>query len=268
MAKRPKKRIGNLERRGNSFRVRLSVAGRRHYFTVRTDDPEAARRAAQARHEELTKAAERQSLGLPGEMPFSALLAEFEAIELPDLSLGARRSYRDCFKPFRTYFVEKAGDPPISQIRSADVREYLAWRRVNRRPNGGTVSAHTVAMDRRALHRLFSLAFTMEYIDANPVTRVRAPKGDRRTPHILDEEEYGRLLAACAHDPMLHTYVTLLGETGMRAFSEALWLRWEDIDIAEGFVHIVTVGTGTAQRPGEAAGFLSLPCSAGRLNAT
>lgn len=37
---------------------------------------------------------------------------------------------------------------------------------------------------------------------------------------------------------MLHTYILLLAETGVRADSEALQLRWEDADFASGFLHV------------------------------
>lgn len=240
MPRRARSGIGNLEKRGSSFRARLSVGGKRHYFTIRTTDRELAHHAAEKRYRELCKAEELRAVGLPGELRFSALLAEFEALELPTLASGTRRSYNDSFKPFRAYFVETQGDPPIARIRSAEIKAYLAWRRVNRHNGSGAVSPHTVARDRRVLHRLFNHAVAMEYLEANPVARVRAPKGDPRSPKILDGAEFDRLLKACEHDPMLHLYVLFLGETGTRAFSEALHLHWEDVDLSGGFVQIVS----------------------------
>ncbi len=72
-----------------------------------------------------------------------------------------------------------------------------------------------------------------------PVARTKAPKGDSRQPVILTETQYEALLAVC-EDPMVQLYVLLLGETGARSESEALWLKWEDIDLEGGFVKIVS----------------------------
>ena len=241
---------GSLEHRGNSFRVRLCVAGRRHSFTVRTTDRKTAEAAAAARLAELERAANRRSRGLIGEMSFAALVADFEAVELPTLAPGTRRSYRDALQPLRMFFEDMRGNPRISTIRRGDVRAYLSWRRVHPLRGEGEVSPYTVVKDRRVLHRLFTYAIELEYTETNPVAGVRPPKPDPRTPHILTDEEYGRLLAACSHDPMLHTYVTFLGETGTRALSEALRLRWEDVDLASGFVQIVSGRDGHRTKAG------------------
>ena len=63
---------------------------------------------------------------------------------------------------------------------------------------------------------------------------MQRPKGDVREPIILDVDEYEKLLAACTGRPMLALYVLVLGETGVRCNSEALWLRWEDVDLERG----------------------------------
>lgn len=47
-----------------------------------------------------------------------------------------------------------------------------------------------------------------------------------------------RLLQECRYSDMLYLYTLILFETGARADSEALRLRWEDVDLAEGFIWI------------------------------
>jgi integrase len=66
----------------------------------------------------------------------------------------------------------------------------------------------------------------------------------------LDKAQYERLVAECAADPMLKLYVTVLGETGVRCESEALWLRWEDVDLENGFVEIVSGRGGHRTKAG------------------
>jgi len=50
---------------------------------------------------------------------------------------------------------------------------------------------------------------------------------------------------------MLRLYVLVLGETGGRCESEALWLTWEDIDLEGGFVRVVTGRNGHRTKAGK-----------------
>jgi len=100
------------------------------------------------------------------------------------------------------------------------------------------VSAHTVARDRRVLSLLFSYGIAKDRIEHNPCDHVKAPKGYPRSPPILTDDQLEALLKACASSTMLRLYVLLLAETGARAYSEALQLRWEDVDLSGGFMRI------------------------------
>lgn len=123
---------------------------------------------------------------------------------------------------------------------------FLSWRRVyrvkGRRSEAPTepVSNRTMQKDRAILHAMMALAEQMEYVPANVAAHTEAPKADTRTPVILSQEEYDRLVAECAASPMLALYVTLLGESGIRCESEALWLRWEDVDLDGRFLQVVS----------------------------
>jgi integrase len=93
---------------------------------------------------------------------------------------------------------------------------------------------------RAVLHAIFELAERRELREGNPVKRVKAPKAEERNWVILSAADYERLLGACAASPMLHLFSLVLGETGMRCESEALYLRWEDLDLEGGFVRVVS----------------------------
>jgi integrase len=67
---------------------------------------------------------------------------------------------------------------------------------------------------------------------------------------ILSAAEYQRLLDQC-DDPTLRLYVLVLGETGARDESEALWLRWEDVDLDGGFLRIVSGRNGHRTKSGK-----------------
>lgn len=229
---------GSIRQRGDTFQVRLSVRGSRHVFTVdgtRKDAENFARR----KYAELERWA-RRGPAAANQLLFSDLLKRFREDELPTLSAGSQKSYGGSLDVLEMYFVDQVGDPVLELVGRADVKAFMAWRR-SYSPRKGLkrVSGHTVARDLRVLHRLFNYALDLEILEANPAARVPAPKADPRQPVILTADQYDKLLEAAGPErPMLRLYLLVLGETGARAESEALRLRWEDVDLAEGFIQI------------------------------
>jgi integrase/recombinase XerD len=190
---------------------------------------------------------ERRRSGLPGAMRVSELLDRFEAERLPLLAESTRRTYSDSLRSFRAYFVDQLEDPDVRNVRAGNVRGYLSWRRLRRFGEAGVASARTLAKDRTVLHGVFAFAEELEVVDGNPVRRVKPPKSDARSPVILEDDQFEALLEACERDehghklaeaPMLRMYVLLLNETGLRCDSEALWLRWTDLDLEGAFVRV------------------------------
>jgi integrase len=206
---------GSIEQRGDSFRVRFSVGGKRYRYTLRHVTREQAEQFANKKHGELQTRAGREELGLPQPVTFSALLSRYEAEELPGLAPGARAAYRDSLKPFRAFFVTgELGDPLLERIQAAHIKQYMSWRRTHG-PHGKkrkkSLSARTVAKDQAVLHRVFAYADELELREGNPVARVRPPKSDPRDPVIISDEEYERLLAECSGDEMLYMYTLFIG---------------------------------------------------------
>src|SRR5207302_5750601 len=114
----------------------------------------------------------------------------------------------------------------------------------------GALSNRSIQKERTVLHTLFALADECEYREGNPVSRTKKPKADPRTPVILSEDEYDRLLLECV-DPTVYFYVVVLAEAGLRDESEALWLRWEDFHIDDGFLTIVSGRGGHRTKSGK-----------------
>jgi integrase len=254
---------GSIESRGDSLRVILYADGERHTFTLPTRDRREAVEFAQRKHLELQGAVGRARRGLPGRTLVSALFDKFEAERLPHLAPNTQKTYRLSITTFRQFFGELLGDPAVSEIRSGNVADYIAWRRVHRKVNRvnpddirttreeGQVGARTLQKDRACLHAVFAFAEELELREGNPVSRVTPPRADKRTPVILDEPQYTALLEACEGRPMLSLYVTTLGEAGIRCDSEALHLRWEDVDLDEGFLWIGTGRDGHRTKSGK-----------------
>lgn len=242
---------GSIQKRGSSYRVRLCVRGERHLFTVKTTDLKAVERFAIAKNKELEEQAERRATGLPDAPRISEWFDQYQAETLPTLVPGAQRSYRDSLKPLREYFVDKLNDPTVDQIRVKHVTGFQTCRRTRRMNGAAPVSPRTVNKDMAVLKRILNLAEKGEYRAGNPVRSVDSLKGDAREPVILSDEQFERLLVECAHRPMLHLYVLVLGETGTRCQTEALRLQWEDIDLAGGFMKIATGRDGHRTKSGK-----------------
>ena len=242
---------GSITKRGPSYRIRLCVGGKRHYFTLKGVTKEQAEQFARERDTELRG---RNGRGLPEPEPFSSLLARYRRTELPQLAPNSRDSYGISLDAFKTYFVQEGGDPPAHEITKGDVNGFMTWRRMHS-PDGTKrkkpLAARTVAKDRVVLHVLFSFAEGLEIVPGNPVGRTTSPKGDQREPLIINADQYERLLEACAERPMLALYVLVLGETGVRCDSEALWLRWADVDLASGLLTVESVRKGRRTKSGK-----------------
>jgi len=250
---------GSIEERAGTFRVRLCVAGERHYFTLDPDEYrtlEDAQAFARSKYDDLRQ---RNGRGLPGPMRFSELLNRYENAGMPGkrrrkLAPQTKRSYRTSLQAFRTFFVRKGGDPKVHEIRKGHVNGFMQWRERHApdgNPSGEMASARTVAKDRTILHRLFGYAEGLEIVEGNPVAKTDAPQGDKREPIILSGDQYEALLKACEGRPMLALYVLVLGETGVRCDSEALWLRWQDIDFERGFLTVESVRKGRRTKSGK-----------------
>jgi site-specific recombinase XerD len=249
---------GSIEVHRERLRVRLCVGGRRYRFTLRTTDRREAEQYARDKYAELERLHQRQFQGYPGPVRVSELITRFEDEEMPTKAPGCRRSYAASVKPIRLFFIGELGDPTLDQVRAGDIEGFLTWRRAHRvmtndmdvvEAIAGRVQERTVAKDRAVLHAMFAMAERREYRDGNPVARTKAPRYDPRQPVILSAVEYERLLGQCK-DPILRLYVLLLGETGARDESEALWLRWEDVDLDAGFVRIVSGRNGHRTKSG------------------
>ena len=240
MPKRPEY-PGHIQERGSgSWRVTLRTAGQRHQYTVQ-GTRKAAENFARKKYGELERRARRRGPGaVPGGVRFSMLLERFEGDELPTLAPGAQRSYGTCLKAFRRFFVEVLADPPLDQISRGNVKEFASWRRTHSGREGrARVGPFTIQKDLRVLHRLFNFALDLDLVELNPAARVKGPKADPRTPVILSGDELDQLLEAAGEDrPMLRLFILLLAETGLRTESEALRLRWEDLDLPGGFLQV------------------------------
>jgi integrase len=82
------------------------------------------------------------------------------------------------------------------------------------------------------LSHAFTVAVEWQWINENPVSKVRKPKEPRGRVRFLTDDERERLLAACkvSRNRYLYLIVVLAISTGARR-GELLSLRWPDVDL-------------------------------------
>lgn len=83
--------------------------------------------------------------------------------------------------------------------------------------------------DLGVLRRLFNVAISLEFTNANPVQRVKKPKESPGRTRCLSEEEEAQLLEQCAKNQKLATFIVAMVDSGFRP-CELQHLRWQDID--------------------------------------
>jgi len=106
-------------------------------------------------------------------------------------------------------------------------------------PNA-TKSPATVTRYMAHLSHAFTIAVReWEWLDSNPMSKVRKPEGKNARVRFLDDNERHRLLEACQNSPCPYLYpvVVIALSTGAR-YSEIMHLRWKDIDLARGIARL------------------------------
>ncbi len=117
---------GNFEKRGNTYRWRVCVGGKRHRETFHTTNRKEAEKYARERYRELSEQNERKRDGLRTGVTVTELFDEFERDILPTLADGTQRAYRDTLKALRLYWVDDAGKLAVDRVWAGHIRAYMA----------------------------------------------------------------------------------------------------------------------------------------------
>jgi integrase len=98
------------------------------------------------------------------------------------------------------------------------------------------LSKRTVQFVHAVLHGALKQAVRLELVARNPADAVDAPRPERREMHALTAEQARMLLDAVRGD-RLEAFYVLAVSTGMR-LGELLGLRWRDLDLDAGRLHV------------------------------
>jgi len=148
---------------------------------------------------------------------------------LPQLAPRTQYQRRRLFARFAT----DLGAFPLDTLTPLRLRHY-------RDALSRTLKPGTVRQYLDALSAVFTVAVEeLEWLDVNPLAKVRKPPASPGRVRVLSTEERTRLLAACAAspNPSLYRLVLLALTTGARR-GELLSLTWQHVDLERGFLRL------------------------------
>ena len=212
-----------------------TAKGEQRCESTKTSSKDLAKKIWKKREAEI--ALGRFQVGWPGErMTFAELCEEFFRSHSSTLSPKSQENHRIFGKHLRAYF----GDRKLTEIDERSVVEYRNYRR--RQPlkwnPKRTVKGATVNRELACLHCIFQFALKRKYIGENPTSGVKHfdERHERPSKRMLTVEDEHRILEAAP--PHLRVAIVLLVQTGGRTYSEGLSLRWDQVDLVHGVLHL------------------------------
>lgn len=154
---------------------------------------------------------------------------------------GKKTALNDYLSVIERYFIPYFGDRLLEELTHTDMREFEQWRdrQMARRPKTSTLNNFTSAWS-----RVVALAVERGYIsDRVPVPKLTSKGVKGKTRPAFSKEEVEQLLAfmdgwqgrgtkRVEHEirPLLRDYIEMLLYTGMRHGTEAMGIKWSDIE--------------------------------------
>ncbi|MCI0371433.1 MAG: site-specific integrase [candidate division NC10 bacterium] len=215
-----------MARRGDGIYLRRRTwwldfmhQGKRHYIRLgKNINRTAAGELARVQRAAILKGEAgigRKRRDLPFEKAKEEFLAWAEANKRPKTMQG----YRQCLKPLAQAFAGKR----LGELHPFAIERY---RRGRVEAGAPIASNRELAVLKALFNRCLEWG---KYEGENPVRRVKLRKEPRRRLRYLEPEEEAALLAAAAEP--LRTMILVGIHAGLRLRSEALTLRWADVDL-------------------------------------
>lgn len=143
-----------------------------------------------------------------------------------ELHSKAHSTQRTVETSLNVWIVPQWGDFRLSDVRTVDVENWL---------RGLSLANATKAKIRNVMHSIFAHACRHEWLMRNPISLVRQSAKRTKTPDVLDAEELRKLLTELQNPARAVVFLT--AATGLR-ISEALGLRWSDVDFSAGMINL------------------------------
>jgi len=145
-------------------------------------------------------------------------------------------TYKELCRYTRYIKCSRLGELPLNQVKSGDIQRFLNSYPKSRKKE--LLSTY--------LRAIFEKAYNLEYIERNPAKGLTLDKKIKSIRYSLNLEQQKALLKA-VKDTNIEEIVLFYLLTGVRR-NEALWVKFSDLDIKNGIVHIDGTKTANAVR--------------------
>ena len=145
------------------------------------------------------------------------------------------KAYTSEYKSFFTFL-----DKNFRDVSTNDIRLYLAYCKTTRNNSDVTLNNRI-----RNLRSLFKWLTAEDYLDKDPMRKVRQIKAEQRVKDVITDDQAEIIRCSCDNKRDL-AIVNLLSSTGMRV-GELVKLNKSDIDYING--ECVVYGKGRKERP-------------------
>lgn len=193
----------------------------------------ATEREARSKLRAALKAIEMGQAPVPQTITVEKYLTQWLAGKLK-LRAGTANRYEQVI---RRQLIPHLGHTPLAKLTKADVSRMLVAL-----PAEG-IGARTAVQVRAVLRAALSDAISDGLLLRNVARDAEAPRTDEPVPYNPSEEVVGLILAACT-DPSLKRAVVVALHSGLR-WGEQYGLRWQDVDLAGGYLIVSTNLTRT-----------------------
>ena len=224
-----------------------TVKGEQRCESTKTPSKDLAKKILKKREAEI--ALGRFQAGWPGErMTFAELCEEFFRSHSSMLWPKSQANHQMFLKNLRGYW----GDRKLTEIDERAVVEYRNSRRRQplKRDPKQMVKGATVNRELACLHCIFQFALKRKYIGENPASGVKHfdERQERPSKRMLTVEDEHRILEAAP--PHLRVAIVLPVQTGGRTYRKGLPLRWDQLDLVHGVLHLAgSVKTTDSAQP-------------------
>ncbi len=202
---------------------------RRKWTTVHGGKREAQRELAR-----LLSELQAGTLAEPGRLTVRQFLERYLADARPNVSGKTHERYCEIV---RRHLIPAFGHHQLAKLHPLHLQAYYTQALESGRKDGkGGLSAQTVVHHHRVLHRALGVAVRLQLVSRNVSDAVEPPRPAASDMACLDADGTARLLEA-AEGTRLYLPLLLAGTGGLR-LGEILGLRWEDVDLDTGALHV------------------------------
>jgi integrase len=149
-----------------------------------------------------------------------------------------------------TWWKEKVGSYLLADITPALIVQCRDELATGITYKGTQRTPATVVRYMAALSHAFTIAVNeWQWLEDNPIAKVKKPKESRGRVRFLDDTERNRLLSTCkeSSNKSLYLCVVLALATGMRQ-GELMGLQWQDVNFKDGYLILHETKNGERRR--------------------